>query len=147
LMLTRRFCRRNGLCLAKLQRSISSSHLQALAHRHLHCWKLDMMIHINHRQSKRKCLLLTLSFDCHFTFLHICSWVCIYLFWTKYFWNHSILTLRLWEQVSTKLAGLGTTYDVTSEDDSNLWQKCIYTWATVWGTAFHSYLLQLPLQQ
>ena len=29
--------------------------------------------------------------------------------------------------VSTNAAGLGATYDVTSVDDSNLQQKCIYT--------------------
>jgi hypothetical protein len=35
---------RRRLCLARVQRLISSSHLQGLVHRHLHCWTLEMMI-------------------------------------------------------------------------------------------------------
>ena len=42
--------------------------------------------------------------------------------------------------VFTNAAGLGTTYDVTSADDSNLQQKCIYTRASDWVMGFPSYL-------
>jgi hypothetical protein len=48
----RRFWGRRCLCLAKLQCLISSSHLQALVHRHLHCWTLDTMIQMTRLQFK-----------------------------------------------------------------------------------------------
>lgn len=54
--------------LATHQCLISSSLRQVLAHRHLYCWILDMIIQITCLQFKRKCLLLKLSFVCHLIF-------------------------------------------------------------------------------
>ena len=51
--------------LARLQCLICSCHLRRLVHSHLYCRSADMMIHMTHLQSERKCLLLKLPPDGH----------------------------------------------------------------------------------
>jgi len=56
-----------GFCLATFQ-CLISSHLQGLMHHHLYCWMLEIMTQMTCWQFKWKCLILKLSFVCHFTF-------------------------------------------------------------------------------
>jgi len=75
---------------------------------------LEIMIQMVRLQLKRKCLLLQCLFV-YFTFSVKFAYVRTYLFLVYTHWNHPphFNTGFMRKSVSTNVAGLGTTYDIT----------------------------------
>jgi len=102
LLAMRKFWRRTrGLCLARLQCLISSSHLQWLFYRYLHSWTVVMIQMI--ANSSRS----PFSFNCHlfarFNIFEIFSFMDMLFFFGQNQLSGTILpilTLRLWENLS-----------------------------------------------
>jgi hypothetical protein len=130
LLAVRRFRRiRRYPFFARFQCWSCASHLQGSLHRHLYCWTLEVMIQMTRLQFKRKFFLLRLSFVCHIS--QVLYIFCKFKYIFSLFENilpgatFPILTMRLWKSlssyvVSNNFAGLGTTYDVTSGHDCEL---------------------------
>ena len=120
----RRFCwRRKALCPCRLQCFISSSHLQDS------CISSGILLDNGDDDSydpptvqETVLLLLELSYSCHISYSfckNIISTNNVFFFLKIGFWNHlpHFNIPCTGKSVSTKVASLGTTYDVTSVAD------------------------------